>query len=139
MSEIAAVARVSKVRRRAVNEALALIDEVRLPRGRRRHVADRIRQARSPRAEAKKLIAGYLRASIAIRAEAPDFSDVQELRVKLIRRDYWLDPQVSRLLTDLDRAVVRGLTRAEFHRRAELIVKLRPTLPVAWRKAEAAR
>jgi len=64
MSEIRAVAPGSKARLRVVNEALVMIDEVRLPRGRRRHAADRIRQARSPRAEAKKLISGHLRASI---------------------------------------------------------------------------
>jgi hypothetical protein len=127
----------SKARRRAIKEALATLDgSVRLTPSRRHYAVHRIQQARSPKVEAKRLIQGYRQGAVALSTQ-PDLSDVEELRVRLIRRDHWLDPQVRRLLGVLDRAVACGLSRSEFQRRVAVIVQLKPTMPVAWRKAEA--
>jgi hypothetical protein len=129
----------SRARRKAIKEALASLDgSVRLTPSRRHYAVHRIQQARSPKGEAKRLIRGYLQgASVIAPSSQPDLSDVVEVHVRLIRRDHWLDPQVRRLLGALERAVARGLTCAEFQRQVADVVQLKPTMPAAWRRAEA--
>jgi hypothetical protein len=139
MTDYPAGAALSRARRKAIKEALATLDgSVRLTPSRRHYAVHRIQQARSPKGEAKRLIRGYLQGtSVIAPSSQPDLGDVVEVRVRLIRRDHWLDPQVRRLLGALERAVARGLMGAEFQRRVAVIVQLKPTMPTAWRRAEA--
>src|SRR5512134_2491977 len=139
MTDYPAGAALSRARRKAIKEALASLDgSVRLTPSRRHYAVHRIQQARSPNGEAKRLIRGYLQgASVIAPSSQPDLGDVVEVRVRLIRRDHWLDPQVRRLLGALERAVARGLAHPEFQRQVAVIVQLKPTMPAAWRRAEA--
>src|SRR5512134_961099 len=137
MTDYPAGAALSRARRKAIKEALATLDgSVRLTPSRRHYAVHRIQQARSPKGEVKRLIRGYLQGAVAV-SNQPDLSDAEEVRVRLIRRDHWLDPQVCRLLGALDRAVARGLAHPEFQRRVAVILQLKPAMPAAWRRAEA--
>jgi len=67
-----------------------------------------------------------------------DHSDAEALRVKLLRRDAWLDsPQMS-MCRKLDRQIVReGMPWSEFNRLSRIILGMKPALPRSMREAES--
>ena len=117
----------------------------------------RIAQHAQPRREAARLVRwfeskGIYSSSSSDEQLPPDLSDVQELRVKLIRQRFpplgdpplhvegWCpsDPQY-RLLCALERDVVRGVGWTEFHERTAVIVKTTGGLLLASYYVEHAR
>jgi len=68
-----------------------------------------------------------------------DHSDVAELRIKLIRRDHYLCPEQEGWLDKLDVKIERGtLSRADFDREATILTGMKNSLPLQFRKEEAA-
>ena len=81
----------------------------------RARALDRIRSANRPLTEAKRLISTSAPEVTADAADAIDFSDVQELRAKVIRRDGILDRPQAMLLSRMDRMIANdGLSRERF-------------------------
>ncbi len=76
----------------------------------------RIRRARQPTVEARRIIAQASRRAVEItRGDTIDLADVQELRVKLIRRDGGIVEPHASLLRRLDARIAAGaMTRGEF-------------------------
>jgi hypothetical protein len=68
-----------------------------------------------------------------------DHSDVEALRIRLLRRDGWLDtPQMS-MCRKLDRQIARGgLPWHEFNRLSRIIAGMKSALPRSMREAERA-
>ena len=129
-------------RRRTEKAAIEHLDkEVRLPRNERRSALERIRRARQPLRETKRIISnvqqravsGVLRTS----DDLIDFSDVQELRVKLIRRDggVW-EPQALMLRRMEVDIATKGMTGEEFRERAGVVWGLRQVLPPSARNTQ---
>ena len=122
-------------RRRTEKAAIELLDkEVRLSRKERNSALARIRRARQPIPEVRRIIIHSRRRAVSgdIRNshDEIDFSDVQELRVKLIRRDggIW-DPQAVMLhRMDVDIGT-EGMSRDQFQEQAGLALGMRQALP----------
>ncbi|WEX07291.1 hypothetical protein [Chelativorans sp. AA-79] len=127
----------SRQRQRTERKALDLLDaNVKLPPLRRRHLRDRIRSAKQPLREAQKITCEVL---LPARDEAAalDHSDVQELRVRLIRRDFTLCSEQECWLDKLDRRIADGtMTRAEFENEGASLLSMENSLPFSHRKAE---
>lgn len=128
-----------------------------------KHARNRIKAAKQPAREVRKVLAEMHRlreeeiaatcrsltgssancSSVgALHEGLPDHSDIQELRVKLLRRDRWLDPLAMGVLASLDADAARGtLTWQRLDAAAARLIDERglpPVMPAAWRKAEAA-
>ena len=123
--------------------ALEIIAPLKLRGDNLGHAERRIFNARQPRAEAKRLLAYHerekARKTIPVKHEI-DLSDVQELRVRLIRKFgalYPSDPQVI-LLTKIERQVAEGMmTKRKFQILAATLMKMTlPTSDRARRKEE---
>ncbi len=135
----------SRQRKRTEKAAVDLLDrEVRLSRIGRESAISRLRRAKQPTVEAKRIIAQAKRRAVAGQArnahDGIGHADVQELRVRLIRRDggIW-EPQAS-LLREIDvRLATRGMTPKEFHERAALVWAMPRALPRRTMQAEAPR
>ncbi len=70
-------------------------------------------------------------------ATVPDLSDVQELRVKLIRQHHWLDPQIRDVLHRLGvKAATGELLVDDLEHAAEIVGAFKHTVPGAWRRDE---
>ena len=122
----------SRRRRRTEKEAADLLDrETSLSPTRRRHALARIRKSRQPVAETRRIIAQAGRDLIAgVGGDEIDFSDVQELRVRLILRDggIWA-PQAS-LLHRMDRLIAtESMTRDQFEQFAATAWRMPQVLP----------
>lgn len=61
--------------------------------------------------------------------QTPDFSDVQELAVKLLRRDGRVDPLFASVLRHMDTAIANGMTRDVINGLAALALGMPRTLP----------
>ena len=83
--------------------------------------------------EAKRIIADYRKRAVEIEGR-PDLSDVQELKVRLIRRDGLVDTQG--LLHRLEVMVAEGCTRAEYEKLAGTIWDL---AGVVWKDSRRLR
>ncbi len=112
-------------RRRTEPEAIALLDGAKGLSGMvRRHAVVRVRDAKQPVAEARRIVDHLAREAAAgiVQGDAIDFSDVQELRVKIIRRDRILDQPQAMLLARMDRKIaLEGMTKTEFGRFAAIL------------------
>lgn len=133
----------AKVRQRTIRKALDYFDGEmpKIFKG-RSWALDRIRRAKIPGYEAKRLVT-VLRNKGVIAGVSddgePDYSDVQELRVRIIRAAGIVDAPQSSLLGKMDRMVARGeMDRAAFNRTAALVVRMPQALPVELRRLEAA-
>lgn len=82
-------AKVSDRRRRTLREAIRIIDATIPAHSERRAKAlARVRRARQPVTEAKRIVASYRRKGAPdVEIAGLDLSDVQEIRARLIRRD----------------------------------------------------
>ncbi|WP_442577704.1 hypothetical protein ACSBOB_19270 [Mesorhizobium sp. ASY16-5R] len=124
----------SRQRQRTEAEAVKLLDRsTDLPPLRRVKLVKRIRGARQPLREAKRVISEILIGSVDDRI---DFSDVQELRVKLLRRDISLDPSQVEKLRELDRMAAKGCSKADFERVATALLLYVSALPKSCREQE---
>ena len=126
----------SRQRRRTETAAIALLDGVCLTRGERAAAILRIRRAKQPRGQAKRIIAKAIRKVVAVNGDGIDHADVQELRVKLIRRDGGVWSPQSLMLRRMEcRIVGEGMTRQEFDDLAAAVWRMPQVLPSGTRHA----
>ncbi len=130
---------VSKRRKRTEATALKVLTEAGIPRGRRRNFTDRIRAARQPVVEARRIAQAIQRASLPEIGDGLDFSDIQEIRVRLIRRDGGLWPPQTDMLANLDRLLASGeLSHEIFENMAVTVLGMPQALPRTCRMAVGA-
>jgi hypothetical protein len=130
----------SRRRRRTVKEAIQFFDrEVKLPPNARREALARIRHSKQPGREAKRLIERHRRDGIPAPCHSSvDLSDVQELRVQLIRRDGFVCSPVTLGLSRLERQVLtENLTADEFTESSMMLLNLPHALPREMCRREA--
>lgn len=104
----------------------------------RRDAIQRIRSAKLPLREAKRLVVHFHKKGIgdpnAHDEGAVDFSDVQELRVKIQRKYNMVDQPQSLLLHRMDKLIAADqLTREEYNRLATMAIKMPCAVPTAHR------
>ncbi|MCG7504763.1 hypothetical protein [Mesorhizobium retamae] len=136
MNEIVAPEYKSRKRLRSEKAAVRYLDEyLDLPHGRRQKARGRIRSSLRPLVEAKKIIREVF---IGAGSDSdPDFSDVQELRVRLIHRDHMLCQEQVSWLKKLDRSIAaNSLSRAAFKQEAAELLSMPNSLPLQHRKDE---
>ena len=106
---------------------------------RRRSAMARIRFAKQPNVEAKRIIQKYHldKASSIAANDQIDLSDTEELRVRLFRRDSIIEEPHISLLESLERdIIICGMTTHEFKRRSSHILSIPSALPKRMRQAE---
>lgn len=127
-------------RKRTIRTAKAIIDGSSLPIGRRRFAYRSLRRAGQPVREAKRIVQQYEADVIGVERDADqlvDLSDVQELRVKLIRRDYGIwSPHTDYLARMENDILTDGMSWEEFKRRSVVVMKMVQPLEKSFRKAE---
>jgi hypothetical protein len=130
----------SRQRQRAEQAAIRLLDAaVRWPAQQRGAALQRIRRAKRPTVEARRIIAAHQRHEarrVVGDHDTIGYADVQELRVRFIRRDggIW-DPQAS-LLRDMDKRITSGgMTVEEFEGSAAAVWTMPQVLPEGAREA----
>ena len=130
-------------RKRLEREAIKLLDTVRLTPSRLQWAINRIRDARQPTVEAKRIVkraereraailAGRLDAAGKVEDNPIQFADVQELWARIIRRDGMLDQPQAMLLARLDdRILENGMTVDEFTKITTALFSeaMKPALP----------
>lgn len=105
----------------------------------RKWALDKIKADKRPMAEAKRLVEWFRTQDIAFEDGGIDFSDVQELRAKIVRRDGLLDSCHAMLLGRMERMIADGgLEGDEFKRLAAAALAMKSPLPKSARQAEAA-
>lgn len=126
----------SRMRLRSERSAVKYLDEhIVLPHKRRQKARGRIRSSLRPLVEAKKIIREFYLGTN--EHHKLDFSDVQELRVKLIRRDHTLCPEQVDWLNRLDRRIAKGdITQSDFRNEAAMLLEMPNSLPLQHRKDE---
>lgn len=126
-------------RKRTVKAALEYFNS-NLP-GRFRGRAESIRKIKDaprPLARAKQLVEVHRTQDLGANPEI-DFSDVQELRARLIRRDHVLDQPQVMLLSRMDRMIAEGgMDERTFKVLASEVLGMKPALSKDIRKVEAA-
>jgi hypothetical protein len=128
--------------RKRVDEALKFLDRnlhgLRRGTAKHEHLIGRVRASRRPLSTAKAICRDYFK--VAQRGPQCDASDVQELRVKVFKRQGRLIyPEQERKFRRLDRDAIRGtLSRGELERadRVLRMFKAPGTLDRNWAKAE---
>lgn len=104
----------------------------------------RIEQSLRPTTTAKAIVKNLNKANLRTNDRAsistvPAHSDVQELRVKLIRAHRWLDPQVRAILDRLNiKAATGELLVDDVENAAEITGTFKHTVRADWRKSERA-
>lgn len=128
-----------RARKRTVRAALDLFNAA-LPgtfKG-RAWAHGKITAAKAPGREARRLVEWFRRQDVTGSepdADHIDHSDVQELRVKILRRDGVLDQPQAMALARLDKMIAGGsLDRATFNRLASIAL----AMPCAWPKPKRA-
>ena len=125
-------------RRRTIREAVELLDEARLTHAKRLSALARIRHARQPKAEARRIVKARRRNVVPESANDDlDLSHVQELWAKLVRRDGGVWQPQSMLLARIERGIAGGtMGREEFERLAGVLLSMPQMLPKSFRKRE---
>lgn len=127
-------------RRRTVKAAKKVIADASYPSWKRSYAYARIRKAKQPVREAKAIVARHRadRHKIELTSgRAIDLSDVQELRVKLIRRDYGVWSPHTDYLNRMERDILSGtMTASELKRRSTVLFGMKQPLSKKFRKAE---
>lgn len=93
-----------------------------------------------PLAEAKRLVEWFHRQGVAeaVDGEEIGHDSVQELRVKLIRRDLVLDQPQAMLLNRMDKLIALGdMTRERFEHLAATVLAMKPALSPEVRQQHA--
>lgn len=128
----------SRQRRRTVKKALALLEGADIPPGEKRRMAVAVRAAKQPSREAHKHLDRWMQRAVPPQGGEVDLSDVEELRVLLVRRDRGIWEPQRGMLHALELRILEGnVTRREFKRVAGLILGLEQVLRPDFRKAEA--
>ena len=119
-------------RRRTESAAVKYLNEnVTLPRSVRSGALREIRAAKQPMTVARRFVRDYsLTATGSV-----DFSDVQELKVKILRKHGVVDTAFQMGLNRLDRMILAGCDRREFNRVASIILNMPCVLPKSERVA----
>jgi hypothetical protein len=103
---------------------------------------DHIRRAKVPMYEAKRLVSVLHKKGVIAGVSddgEPDYSDVQELRVRISRSIGIIDAPHTSLLGKMERMIARDeMDRPMFNRMAALVVRMPQALPVELRRLEAA-
>lgn len=131
---------ISPYRRRTLKRAKKIIAEGGI-RGRALTEAlESVRLARQPVASAKRIVECHKKKKLALDVgDEVDLSDVQEVRVKLIRRDGGIWPPQSTLLGKMERRILtEGMTPEAFKDSAAVVVGMKQALPASFLKQEAA-
>ena len=112
---------------------------------RRRNAIHRIRHAKQPKAEVKRTLWRFRQDTISglvSNDNELNLSDVQEVRVRLIHRDYGIWPPHTDFLQRMERMILQGtMTPKIFKRMAATVLdkKLFPQpLSEEWREAQSA-
>jgi len=96
--------------------------------------------ASQPIAEAKRIVVQHKtdrHGLELVRDREVDLSDVQELRVKLIRRDKGIWSPHTDYLYRMERDILtKGMTKGEFKRRSATVLKMEQPLNKKFRNAE---
>ena len=127
-------------RKRTERNAKAILNDAPLTDQRRRAAYRHIKNAKQPIKTATKIAE---RALIDVDGqEIPvgsdlDLSDVQELRVKLLRRDFGIWPPHTDYLNRMEVDILSGaMTKQEFKRRSSVLLRMEQPLSKASRLAE---
>ena len=127
----------SPQRRRTTRLAVEFLDQhCRLSGQKRKRALDRIKVAKQPKAEARRIIEHAQRQALrmATAPAGPDLSDVQELIAKLTRRDGGLWPPQSHMIQRLSLDVLSGMNVDDFQGRAALIFSMPQAISPGLRK-----
>jgi hypothetical protein len=121
-------------RRRTERTARRIIEEAPYPGRRRPEAYRRIRNAKQPVKEANRIISHYMtnRHELEL-VDGPenDLSDVQELRAKLIRRDYGIWSPHTDYLHRMEKDILSGnMDLVEFRRRSSVVLEMEQPLRV---------
>lgn len=130
----------SRQRLRTEKQALALLDEARLPAAQRLAAVERIRAARQPLAEARRIIERVRRLQLRgiLEGDGLDLSDVQELRVRLHRRDGGVWSPHADILARMERGIAAGdLDRPTFECMAATLLAMDQAIPASQRRQAA--
>ena len=126
----------SRQRRRTEKAAIALLDGACLTRGERVAAILRIRRAKQPRAQAKRVVAKATREIITVGDGDIGLDNVQELRTKLARRDGGVWSPQSDVLRRMEcRIAGEGMTPQEFDDLAAAVWRMAQVLPGGTRQA----
>jgi hypothetical protein len=127
-------------RRRTLKTARRVINGSTIPAGRRPSAYQRISKASQPIAEANRIVVQHKadrNGLELVRDGEVDLSDVQELRVKLIRRDKGIWSPHTDYLHRMERDILtKGMTKDEFKRRSATVLKMEQWLNKKFRHAE---
>jgi hypothetical protein len=127
-------------RRRTIKKARRLLDSSSLHVDARRDAYQKVRSAKQPIKEAKRIVQHHEanRLDVAAEYQRPvELSDVQELRVKLIRRDYGIWSPHTDYLHRMEKDILTtGMSWEEYERRAVVVMKMEQPLSKEFRKAE---
>jgi hypothetical protein len=130
----------SRRRRRTLKAARDILNGSAIPAGRRPSAYQRISKARQPVTEAKRIVDQHetdRHGLELVRDREVDLSDVQELRVKLIRRDKGIWSPHTDYLCRMERDILtKGMTKGEFKRRSATVLKMEQWLNKKFRHAE---
>jgi len=125
---------------RTERAARKVINSSMIPARRRATAYQRISKAKQPVAEAKRIIERYKTNRLGlelVHGRDIDLSDVQELRVKLIRRDKGIWSPHTDYLHRMERDILtKGMTKDEFKRRSATVLKMEQWLNKKFRHAE---
>ena len=127
-------------RKRTERAARKVINGSVIPARCRASAYQRISKARQPIVEAKRIVDQHEtdRHGLGVlRGQEVDLSDVQELRVKLIRRDKGIWSPHTNYLHRMERDIIsEGMTKGEFKRRSATALKIEQPLSKKFRDAE---
>ena len=127
-------------RKRTERAARKVINGSVIPARCRASAYQRISKARQPIVEAKRIVDQHEtdRHGLGVlRGQEVDLSDVQELRVKLIRRDKGIWSPHTDYLCRMERDILtKGMTKGEFKQRSATVLKMEQWLNKKFRHAE---
>jgi hypothetical protein len=130
----------SRQSKRTIKKAIEYLDrEIKLSRRQRENAIEKIKNAKQQMVEAKRIVQQIRKAKFAIEIDGDfvDHSDVQELRVKLIRRDFGLWSPQREFLKRLDKHIaINGMTGDEFLKEAGVLLAIPQALSKKVRMAE---
>jgi len=129
-------------RRRTIKDAEAALGrELNLSPMEKRQAMLRVRRARQPKREARRIIDHYqsrVVGDVCRRDGDVDQSDLEEIVAALLRRDGVICPPQSTMLNSLGRRIAEGsLTPAQFRVNAAALLAMVPALPKKFRVAES--
>jgi hypothetical protein len=127
-------------RRRTLKKAFEIVDKIYRPGERRREAYESIRRSKQPVRRARLIAKDFLKeqSNIPINMDTDvNLSDVQELTVKLIRRDFGIWSPQREYLMKIERTIVTvGMTREVFETEAATLWSIPQILPKKFRQNE---